>query len=72
MHVLSKPLPSLTDLARIYATHRPHVQRGLTAGFVIYVLLAAYQGVAARPPIKDSKSVPHRGGKPPRVAVSFL
>ncbi|KAN0100868.1 ABC transporter transmembrane region 2 domain containing protein [Tylopilus felleus] len=72
MHVLSKPLPSLTDLARIYATHRPHVQRGLTAGFVIYVLLAAYQGVAARPPIKDSKSVPHRGGKPPRVAVDAL
>lgn len=71
MPILSKALPSIADLSRIYATHRPLVQRGITAGFVLYVLLAAYQNVAARPPTKDIKNVPARDGKPPRVAVSI-
>ena len=73
MSVLSKLLPSdnrIADLSRSYAAHRPLIQRGLTTGFVLYVLLAAYQGVVARPPTKDSKNVPGRDGKPARVAVS--
>jgi ATP-binding cassette subfamily D (ALD) long-chain fatty acid import protein len=76
MPVLSRLLPSASDhrianFSRIYATHRPLVQRGLTTGFVLYVLLAAYQGVAARPPTKDSKNALARDGKPARVAVSI-
>lgn len=70
MSVLSKLLPShkrIADLSRVYASHRPLAQRGLTAGFVLYVLLAAYQGVVARP----HKDVPARDGKPARVAVSL-
>lgn len=73
MPVLSKLLPPgnrIASLSRIYATHRPLVQRGLTAGFVLYVLLTAYQGVVARPTTKDSKNAPGRDGKPARVAVS--
>lgn len=74
MAVLSKLLPSdrrIANLSHIYATHRPLVQRGLTTGFVLYVLLTAYQGVVARPPTKDSKNAPARDGKPARVAVSI-
>lgn len=74
MNVLSRFVPPnsrIADFSRIYATHRPLVQRGLTAGFVLYVLLATYQRVAARPPIRGSKSVPARDGKPARVAVSI-
>ena len=72
--MLAKLAPSnkrIADFSRFYATHRPLVQRGLTAGFVFYVILAAYQSVLARPPTKNSKNVPARDGKPPRVAVSF-
>ncbi|KAG6371685.1 ABC transporter transmembrane region 2-domain-containing protein [Boletus reticuloceps] len=75
MPVLSKLRPSdnrIAEISRIYAIHRPLVQRGLTTGFVLYVLLAAYQGVAARPPTKDSKNAPAGGRKPPRVAVDAL
>ncbi|KAG8220058.1 ABC transporter transmembrane region 2-domain-containing protein [Butyriboletus roseoflavus] len=61
----------IADFSRIYASHRPLVQRSLTTGFVLYVLLAAYQGVAARPPTKNSKNVPVGDGKPARVAVSL-
>ena len=65
---------AIADLTRLYATHRPLVQRGLTAGFVVYVLLAAYHGMVARPPTKNSKNAPARDGKPAsaRVAVSTL
>lgn len=71
-HMSESLMPTaIANLARVYATHRPLVQRGLTVGFVLYVLLAAYQGVVARPPTKNNKDVPARDGKPARVAVSI-
>ncbi|KAF9229610.1 hypothetical protein BS17DRAFT_723587 [Gyrodon lividus] len=78
MAVLFKLRPSdkrTAEFARLYATHRPLVQRGLTVGFVLYVFIAAYQGVAARPaPKKEGKAkdAPARDGKPARVAVDAV
>lgn len=65
----------IADLARAYATHRPLVQRGLMTGFVLYVFLASYKGIAARPSPKgkdldNATSTSGREKKPPRVAVS--
>lgn len=67
MLVLTKRIASLSHF---YTTHRPLVQRGLTTGFVLYVLLTAYQALLARPSTKNSKNIPARDGKPARVAVS--
>lgn len=67
--ITSKLNSRIADFSRLYATHRPLVQRGLTAGFVFYVLLTAYQGVLARPPTKKNGAA--RDGKPARVAVSL-
>ncbi|KAG2149691.1 ABC transporter transmembrane region 2-domain-containing protein [Suillus cothurnatus] len=63
------------QLAQMYAMHRPLVQRGLTVGFVLYVLTAAYRGLAARPTTrrdKEKNSADRKDGKPPRVAVDAI
>ncbi|KAG6335624.1 hypothetical protein ID866_3460 [Astraeus odoratus] len=70
MAVLSKLRPSQTqivDLARVYTTHRPLIQRGLMSGFVLYVLLTTYQGLTARPGPKRKDR--DQGAKSVRVAV---
>ncbi|KAH9945617.1 adrenoleukodystrophy protein [Amylocystis lapponica] len=38
----------LAQLANLYASHRPAIQRGLTVGYVLYVMLATYQGLSAK------------------------
>jgi len=63
------------QLAQTYAMHRPLVQRGLTVGFVLYVLTAAYRGLAARPTTrrdKEKDSADRKDGKPARVAVRLF
>lgn len=63
------------QLAQLYAVHRPLVQRGLTVGFVLYVLATAYRGLAARPTTKRDKEkdlTDRKDGKPARVAVDAI
>lgn len=43
------------QLVQVYAAHRPLVQRGLTVGFVLYVLTASYRGLAAHQTTKKEK-----------------
>lgn len=38
----------IAQLVGAYATHRPLIQRGLTAGFVLYVLSTTYNGLFGR------------------------
>lgn len=62
------------QLAQAYAAHRPLIQRGLTVGFVVYVLMAAYRSLAARPITRREKEkdvADRKDGKPARVAVRF-
>lgn len=77
MAILSRWRPSkkqTADLARAYATHRPLIQRGLMSGFILYVLMSAYQTLAVRPnrrgTSRSSTSAADKEGKPTRVAVS--
>ncbi|KAM5532194.1 hypothetical protein V8D89_014150 [Ganoderma adspersum] len=83
MAVQSTLRPSKERIAQLvtaYAKHRPLVQRGLTLGFVIYVISTTYRSLAARPPSSSSASSKRKGkgkdgdgaGKPPRVAVDAL
>ncbi|KIK99783.1 hypothetical protein PAXRUDRAFT_822399 [Paxillus rubicundulus Ve08.2h10] len=79
MSVLSKLHSSLdkraAQFSRVYATHRPLVQRGLTVGFVLYVFLATYQGLAARPASRkgrEAKDVSEREGRTAHVAVDAV
>jgi hypothetical protein len=61
-------------LAQVYATNRPLVQRGLTVGFVLYVLTAAYRGLFARQVSRrrdEGKDAARKDGKSARVAVRF-
>lgn len=63
------------EFAKAYSNHRPLVQRGLTAGFVLYVLGTTYRGLSARPSSSSVRKGKGKGkgkddsGKPPRVAV---
>lgn len=82
MAVQSKLRPTkehLAQLASIYASHRPLVQRGLTVSFVLYALGSTYRSFSARPGQSSSSSSKRKGkGKEtadsskPRVAVSAL
>ncbi|KAH7927381.1 hypothetical protein BV22DRAFT_1031862 [Leucogyrophana mollusca] len=76
MAALSNIRPSdakLAQFAQAYATHRPLIQRGLTAGFVLYVLTTTYRGLAGRPARKrDDKGKSGNDGKPTRVAVDAV
>ena len=79
MAVLSTLRPTrerLEQLAKLYGSHRPIIQRFLTAGFVLYVLSTTYRSVSVRPPSKSTKGKekardesPLDAKKPPRVAV---
>lgn len=61
------------EFAKAYLKHRPLVQRGLTAGFILYVLGTTYRGISAKPSSASSRKGKGKGkddsGKPPRVAV---
>lgn len=61
------------EFAKAYSKHRPLVQRGLTAGFILYVLGTTYRGLSAKPSSASSRKGKGKGkdesGKPPRVAV---
>lgn len=62
-------------LAQAYAAHRPLIQRGLTVGFVLYVLTAAYRSLAARPTTrrdKEKNAADRKDAKPARVAVDAI
>ena len=64
MAVQSTLRPSKERVAQLvaaYAKHRPLVQRGLTAGFVIYVISTTYKSLAARPPSASSASSKRKG-----------
>ncbi|KAI6136880.1 ABC transporter transmembrane region 2-domain-containing protein [Pisolithus sp. B1] len=72
MAILSNFGPSrerLVRLTRAYSAHRPIIQRGLMTSFVLFVLLAAYRGVAARPSPGRRGGVESSDGKVTRVAV---
>ena len=80
MAVQSTLRPSKERVAQLvaaYAKHRPLVQRGLTASFVIYVISTTYKSLAARPQSTSSVSSKRKGkgkegdgaSKPARVAV---
>lgn len=77
MAIISKLRPGDTALAKFattYASYRPFIQRGLTSGFVIYVLATTYRGLSARPS-RPSNASNQKGkgadGKSPRVAVGI-
>ncbi|EJF66416.1 hypothetical protein DICSQDRAFT_75073 [Dichomitus squalens LYAD-421 SS1] len=83
MAVQSTMRPSnerVAQLVAAYVKHRPLVQRGLTATFVIYAISTTYKSLSARPPSTSSASSKRRGkgkdgdgaGKAPRVAVDAL
>jgi ATP-binding cassette subfamily D (ALD) long-chain fatty acid import protein len=68
--------PALATFARTYATHRPLIQRILTAGFIVNVLLTTFGGLSTRPTPRSASKGKAREqtasantGKPPRVAV---
>ncbi|KAF8649820.1 hypothetical protein AX16_005585 [Volvariella volvacea WC 439] len=73
-----------SQFSKVYASHRPLVQKALNILFVLYVLGTTYRGFAARPAGSSSKSKgkgkgKDRGdgkdgdsGRPPRVAVDGL
>jgi hypothetical protein len=70
--------PALASFVNAYSTHRPLVQRILTAGFVIHVLVTTsrFGGLSTRPPPPSTSKgkVPGQPkasetGRPPRVAV---
>ena len=68
--------PTLSSFARTYATHRPLIQRILTAGFILNVLTSTFHSLSTRPtPPSTSKgkerehSAHNDAGRPPRVAV---
>jgi hypothetical protein len=74
--------PAFTALANTYATHRPLIQRILTAGFIAHVLASTFGRFSTRPSPpsalkgkgKAREQPPSaEAGKPPRVAVcAFL
>lgn len=69
----------IAQLTAAYARHRPLIQRGLTAAFVLYVLSTTYNGLFARAgaATRNTKGKGKAKGdgkdaeskKPPRVAV---
>ncbi len=72
--------PSLAAFANTYATHRPLIQRILTAGFIANVLASTFRSLST--PSRPSPPSTSKGkgkareqppsaeaGKPPRVAV---
>jgi ATP-binding cassette, subfamily D (ALD), peroxisomal long-chain fatty acid import protein len=68
--------PALASFAKAYSAHRPLVQRILTAGFIINVLVTTFGGLSTRsaPPSTSKgeaseQSKASETGRPPRVAV---
>jgi ATP-binding cassette subfamily D (ALD) long-chain fatty acid import protein len=70
--------PAFASFANTYATHRPLIQRILTAGFIAHVLASTFSRLLTRPsPPSSSKGKGKareqppsaEAGKPPRVAV---
>lgn len=70
--------PAFASFANTYATHRPLIQRILTAGFIAHVLASTFSRLLTRPsPPSASKGKGKareqppsaEAGKPPRVAV---
>jgi ATP-binding cassette, subfamily D (ALD), peroxisomal long-chain fatty acid import protein len=65
--------PAFTAFAKTYATHRPLIQRILTAGFIVNVLASTFRGFSTRPPKGKGKAREQppsaEAGKTPRVAV---
>jgi hypothetical protein len=68
--------PVLASFVNTYSTHRPLVQRILTAGFVIHVLATTFGSLSTRPPppstSKGKVSEQPKASetrRPPRVAV---
>ena len=65
----------LANLAKLYASNRPAIQRVLTAGFVIFILSSSYNSISGRPPHQShrqpSKQKSKQGSptKHQRVAV---
>jgi ATP-binding cassette, subfamily D (ALD), peroxisomal long-chain fatty acid import protein len=70
--------PAFAAFADTYVTHRPLIQRILTAGFIVNVLASTFRGFSTRPsppPASKGKGKAREqppsaeAGKPPRVAV---
>lgn len=83
MAVLSTMKPSRKDLDRfikLYSSHRPVIQRFLTVGFSLYIILSSYRSISgsAKPTGTrqkgkgKEKSGEGTKGKQPRVAVSHI
>jgi hypothetical protein len=74
--------PAFAAFADTYVTHRPLIQRILTAGFIVNVLASTFRGFSTRPPTPSASKGKGKAreqppsaeaGKPPRVAVcAFL
>jgi hypothetical protein len=83
MAALSNLRPSkeaVAQFTRTYSSHRPVIQRVLSAGCVLYALGVTYRSFSARPssePIakkskgKGKQAAGPTSGRPPRVAVRF-
>lgn len=77
---LSLKRQHIARVAAAYSTHRPIIQRALTAGFVLYALSTTYQSLfSGSGPHKQSRSkAKQKGGqegdskKSQRVAVGRL
>ena len=69
--------PAIASFSKTYVTHRPLVQRILTAGFIANVLVTTFRGLLTRPSVPSSaskgkareQSAPPDAGKQSRVAV---
>ncbi|KAF8506877.1 adrenoleukodystrophy protein [Russula emetica] len=81
LSTLRQRSPAFAAFANTYATHRPLIQRILTAGFIAHVLASTFSGLLTRPsPPSVSKGKgkareqppSSNGGKPPRVAVDAV
>jgi len=71
--------PTLSSFAKTYTTHRPLIQRILTAGFILNVLTSTFRSLSIRPsPPSTSKGKEREQpasidtGRPPRVAVDAV
>lgn len=67
----------IAKLANLYVSNRPVIQRGLTAGFIAYVLSTTYTSLASRPPSqrlsrKGKEKADGDSKKPARVAVDAV
>ncbi|KZT06303.1 adrenoleukodystrophy protein [Laetiporus sulphureus 93-53] len=86
MALLSTLRPSrerIREIGRLYASHRPIIQRLLLVGFIVHIISYTVGGLAAKPSVSQKSSRKGKGkgkskaaeaaeGRKPRVAIDAL